>query len=303
MATEAPVQEEQVAPAEVPSAEADAQADAEFGAGFKGAHVEETRVESRPKTEPAKPDKPKVEAKAEAKVEPKVEAKAEPAVFYGLTETQVKTALAQAARVGDLEKQLTATHDKVFGTIGEIRQALKDLKSAPAGTPVKVLKDAFKKLTENGYGDLAESLAEDFSNLPLGPQSTFDQAAYDKSVDERVNSRLLDANKEFEKKLLTIQHKDWRGIYASDYFKIWRGTLPAEAQGVLDNSWDAATLSEALDDFKVWREKAKAPKQTTTASDKRLAAAVDPKTTASPPAGPSDDEAFETGFKNARSVG
>lgn len=287
----------------------EAEADAAFGAGYNEVHGEATpRAVSRPADEPAKDPKPKAAASndkpAPAAAPAPVVVKEEPVVY------------AKAGDVEDLKKQIAANHDKVFGTFGEIRAAIKASKDSPSGQPVKVTKEQLKRLEAEGFGELAEALAEDLNGLVLTAGSSFDQAAHDKAMDEKVATATDKLHRATEVKLLDVRHPDWRECFASEPFKVWRATLPAEAIQVLDHAWDSTALAGAMADFKEWRAKAEtkakadadvaAAKEAADAAarnqDKRLESAIAPQGGGQPSTSPSEDDAFEAGYKSVQTA-
>lgn len=319
MTTEAP--EKVAAPAtttttEAPAAtaltaEQEAAADAEFGAGFNQAHGEEepSHAESRPAKEPAKVEPPKVEAKPE---KPAPAAPAKTAVV----ETPVQ--YAKAGEVEELRKQIATNHDKVFGTFGELRAAIKATAANPSGQTVKVTKDALKSLRAAGYDEIADLLGADLEGLAVAnSQGSLDQVTFDKAVDEKVAKATSTLERATEKKLLTLAHPDWSACFHAEDFKVWRATLPAAAQQVIDHGWDSMHLAGALADFKEWRAKAEtakadlAAKATADAAaaeaakerDKRLEGAITPEGGGAASGAPNEDDAFLNAFKNARGGG
>lgn len=276
-------------------------------AGFRKVRGE---PEGRPTSTEAT-ETPTEEATATAAATPpeKVEV-ADPVVFAGLTEPQLKAALSKAGEVDELRKSLTDTRKEVLGHVGQLRQALKEAAAARttgSGAPLKVAKDMLKRLNQDGYEELAEALAEDLSAVLQAPASAgaIDLEAVTKSVNDRLDVRVGEISREYEKKLLTLAHEDWPEMWASNDFKLWKGTLSADAQKQLDSSWDAAFLAKQLTAFKAWRKKestaSTSAKEAKEAQDKRLAAAVTPKGTHSTTASRLPDAAgLNAGFNKVR---
>lgn len=282
------------------------QADKDFEAGYSA-----TPTEANPEPKPQEAQ-PAHAAKIEAK--PAGDAKAPAAAAEPAKVDEAKPAVtptATAAEVDDVRKQLAAASDqiaKMSGSLGTLHQALQHLKS---GQPTKVTKDLLKKLNENGYEDLAELLAEDLSGIitsSIAPgTSSFDAAAFQKTVDEKVAGKIDEVNRGVEKKLLTISHPDWAVIWKSDDFKAWKATHPAHVQEALDNSWDSEFLGKGLAAFKKYRaeqatKKAEVDAAAAKEKDKRLESALQPTNGQRPgaPTPPSDDDAFEQGYREAR---
>lgn len=256
-----------------------------LSAGFNKVRGGDAHTESRP----AKPEVEETQTPSAAQAAPteadagKVE---KPTVLAGMTEDEVKAALGKAARVDEVEQNFKNFTAKVHGTLGQMQQALKALQTAPAasGQPVKVAKDALKKLREAGFDEIADLLVQDLDGLLVAAPATFDATSLEKALTEKFETRLTEANKAAEKKILTIRHSDWPQVYASPEFKEWGKTLPDGVFTQLVNSWDSELISDALTDFKQWRDdrkKAAADAQvkadaTKREKDKRLEKAIPP---------------------------
>jgi hypothetical protein len=150
----------------------------------------------------------------------------DPVVFGGLTEPQLKAALAKAAEVDELRKSLTDVPEGRAGRVGQLQQALKDLpKTTTAAAPIKVTKDSLKRLnaktgTEN-WPMRSKRISARCWTLPAPPP--VDIEAITKSVNEKLDARVADLSREYEMKLLTVSHPDWKEIANSDDFKLWKG--------------------------------------------------------------------------------
>lgn len=159
-------------------------------------------------------------------------------------EYDIQELISKANRVDDLEQQLTKLHDKAFGTIGQLKQTIDELKTQKVGRP-QVTKDSFKALAEYFDDDaIAEAIATGFSNIEYAPPV---------NVDERINQVRAELQDSFELKLLSVAHPDWEEIKVADEFSTWIGTLKPEAQETLNKSRDSTTLIKALNQFKTWR--------------------------------------------------
>lgn len=175
-----------------------------------------------------------------------------PELIGGVPVDEFKTVFEKAKKFDELEAKYQQLHDKAFGTIGQLKQELNGLKNQQGGSPVTA--DAFASLTEYfGDGELAEALAKDLTGLKIG--GTGGAALDDAKIDEKINGMLDAKTREFETKLLTIQHPDWKQLAAGEEFAAWKNTLSPEAKTTLDETWDGAVLSDAFTKFKDWRVK------------------------------------------------
>lgn len=170
-------------------------------------------------------------------------------LIAGMTEAEVTALLDKARLVDSLNERLTSTHDRAFGRIGSLEQQIGELKAARQANPVN--KESFKAIMAYFDDDqVAEALAQDLSNLNMGapivPEVDYEAIA------QIMNDRIGEVSKEFEVKLLTIQHPDWRDITQTEQYGQWKATLSEQAQEILANSWDGQVISTALTTFKKW---------------------------------------------------
>lgn len=177
----------------------------------------------------------------------------------------------------------------INGKLGEINRLVQSLKtsSSAAPEPIKLSKESFKRLNED-YPELAQKLADDLSELPLGGRGGNTPVL---DLDQEVNSRVSviteQLAQETEKKLLTIAHRDWRQVVAGEEFKRWLATKPEAEQNRFYSEWDAVYLSGVIDEFKDHRTQQaqqRASKEAAVAErNERLSRALPPKTTKAPP--------------------
>jgi hypothetical protein len=268
---------EEVQDQEVQQSSTTAEDEAGFEAGF---------AEARGDEPPTAESQPEVTPDPNAETEPEVEQ--EQPVLAGLTESQIKAALAKANEVDELRAQLRQIH----GRYGDLNGRLTQMQQSAA--PREVTAEMFEELNAE-FPELAAGIAKGLSKLPLGgqPQTQVDLAP----IEEKFTQGLDRIQKQAEIKLLSMKHRDWQTIRESDDFKVWEGTLPEDERNELENSWDALYLSDQFDRFKGWRDRAQAARQT---KQKRLEAATTPRGVVSTPPTVNDDDAFFSGFKQVR---
>jgi hypothetical protein len=242
--------------------------DAAFEAGFSG-------VEETPEPEP------------------------EPQKFSSITEDQLKELLAKAAEVDKLKER----EQRINGTLGSLKQSIDALRNQPkpTATQVQLTKEAFKK-TASVFPEIAEMLAEDLNGvLTARGASPVDPSQF-AQVENKFNERLQQSQQamqqQFESKVLTVMHPDWKQVVPSPEFQQWKQTLPQEVLQELDNSWDAEFIGFKLNEFKDWKSKAV---QGQAQKKSRLEAAITPR---GGPIAPTKtiDDAFIQGFKEAKGV-
>lgn len=223
-----------------------------------------------------------------------------PETPFSLSKQDWEEVAAKARSYDDLQERLTKTHDKAFGTIGQLEQELKELKAIRAQQfePTQITKDTFKNVTEYfADEDFAEKLASDLASIQFGGYGT-------SSADiEIIRQEMASFKQESEVKLLTVLHPDWKEAVNKPEFEIWQQSLSPEGKAELaalqSERWDGLQAAKAITGFKNWEKRkadAEAKKQ------ERLAQAVPLKgagTTARTSTLDSE-EAFNAGLANVQ---
>lgn len=211
-----------------------------------------------------------------------------------LTRAELKALEQQAAqRIADLESKLNKVHDKAFGKLGELQQRISAVRGLSPKAREK-LNELDSELAEILFGDSDATDAAPAAQQPDGIVHTdlLEQARLEREEDRR----------NFQRQLLSRDHKDWTEIVQDQSFLKWTGSLPVDEQTALQSSWDADFVSSKISEFKAWRtaEEEKAKKKEL--GKKRLAAAVMPKGNSLKPEYNIEDEesAMESGFKQVR---
>ncbi len=294
-----------------PAVQTEVEAEQSVQAGYnkvRGNTHEEIRPEVVAKTE----EKPAV---AETVKMEEAEVVEEPVVFAGLTEPQLKAQLAKAGEVDGLREQVGKTRDQAMGRIGQLEQVVKELRERPAGQAVKLTGAQLKRVKEQ-YGDLADLLAEDLSEINAPAATVKTDEALAKQLEDKYGPQLLElkqaldksksenleATQRSEMRRVAEKHPDWAAERSTAEFALWKQTLPVKAQQVLVSTWDSDVLIGAFDDYKAW--KAKGVKTDTTKQDstKRLEAAITPKKSSAAPA-PAvlpDEQGLSVGYNRIR---
>jgi len=251
-------------------------------------------IESPTETAPPETQETEKEVEKEAEqveVQPAEPAKPDPA------EERYQSILAKHQ---EFENRVIAENRKLYGRLGELNGALKQMQS----NKPKVTAAALKRLGAD-YPELAEQLAEDLSEIlggaetPQGeakpPQMT--QAEMEARVSERLAQTRAHLQEEMQKDVLSVYHKDWEKTLQTDDFKKWWFALPEDKRAYYDSP-KAAFAAEALTAYKATKEKVQ---KTATKTKERLEAAVVPKGAgSSKPPTLTDDDAFDSGFKAVR---
>jgi len=224
----------------------------------------------------------------EVSVEPEA-----PKLIAGYTEDEVKKAFATIAALEQRES-------KIFGSMGSMKQSIESLRSsqqapAAAAPALNWGPDKLKRLSAE-FPELAAILAQDLDGMSIaGGQANPQQI--EQIVEQRIQTSLDKTSQAYEAKFLAVQHPDWRKVVAAEDFVGWKETLAPEDKAELDASWDAEFIGEKISQFKEWKSKTSQTKQT---NQRRLEAAITPKSGNSPKPASTETDAFLSGFKSVR---
>ena len=276
-------------------------------AAFESAFAEVSGQEPPTTQDPAPsaPEAPEDPAPAEADTESEGEIVDEIIPQLGLPASKVKEMLAKATDVDRLQQEYTQHRDRLYGMVGSLKQELQKVASQPAQGGVRLSPEAFKRL-RGEYPELAELLAQDLSeamtsqSAPAPTQApAFDPSSLEQILAQREQAIVEQMNRQYEAKLLSMAHPDWRDVAQSTEFKLWKDMLPEDAKVMLDSSWDATVLAQGLNQFKRWREEQSArPVQ----KKNRLERAVQPTGIPATADTATEYDAFLEGFKAMRGV-
>lgn len=202
---------------------------------------------------------------------------------------------ARFARLDALEKSASST----AGHLGHLKQLVQQ---AGKGKPITA--ESLKKVSEEFGAEYAQALAEDLNAAGIGGGATVDEETLGRIVNERVATEREAMSQDMHRTLVRSRHPD-----AADYFKDGKhnadfvafiGTLPAERQQELADTWDSGVINQALDEFKDHRKKVANDQ---TKQQRRLERSVTPTASrGSPVAQPSVDP-IEAGWNNVRGRG
>lgn len=257
--------------------------DAEFEAGFAIArgeelpttleNAEETSTDSTENAESTNEDKSAVENVDAPEEKP--------------APTQ-EDILNQLMKIPELETLTKSEVRKIYGKFGEMQQVINAIQSQPTGKAKLKVSDAFRE----EYGDLA-ALIENSEIEGVANGGT--------NIEQELNVRVEAIKQDFETKILSMQHKDWKTVAQTPEFAEWVSKQDAETQDQLANSWDALFISEKLTEFKSSRNNVAPINNTNNAT--RLEDAITPATKGGvKPRTESEDDAFASGFKVARGI-
>lgn len=182
--------------------------------------------------------------------------KPEPAkqVVAGFTDDELREAIAKAKKYDDLEARLTKTHDTAFGKMGNLEQELRSLKQmqfAPVQPP-QLSENSFESLNGLlGDTDFGKALAADLSKIQLGSAPVVNQGL----TPDAYKAELDGLRQQFEEKLVSIAHPDWREIPLTPEYKAWYESLDDNSKIAIDTSYKSEDVTQALNQFKAWRNK------------------------------------------------
>lgn len=285
---------------EANAAAEEAEADAAFMAGFngdEGKQVEAPTDSKREDTGGQQAQEADKEASEQDTSPPESDAKP---VLAGLTEEQLSSVLAKAAKFDDLE----AKQRELFGRYGDLNQKITGLLQGGSKGGGK-LKLKFEKLAAE-YPEFAQVLQEDFDNAEIEAGSGQGQQIDTDQINKLVNDRIDDYTKQMEMRLFKSRHKDHQEVLKSDQWKIWLTTVDDDDRSRMASSWDGVFLSDMFDKYKGWAKSTKnngnQGKQGGNQNTNRI------RNSAQPQGGPEqqgsgakvldDEAAFILGFKN-----
>lgn len=206
----------------------------------------------------------------------------------------------ERARLADLISQMPGLKERsemtelqvrqLNGKIGEINRILKAQQGQPGGK--KITKESLKKLNAE-FPEIAEMLAEDLADFAMGGSAPVDVEAI---VAEKVSAATSQNTEVLERRLLRMAHRDWETVTASEGFRKWVGSLPAEEQQKLASSWDAEYVADKLTEYKTFSQ---AQKEQSVKRNQRLANAILPKRNSVPKkALATEDDGFNAAFRS-----
>ena len=277
--------------------------DQAFAAGFN-----ETRGEEPPHVEAAEStSEPVQETVVESPVEEQPQRNQ-----WGFTDDEMKDILTKAARVTDLERRMEEDRQKIHGKLGEAFGTLKQLQQSRQSAGVQLteddldeeLREQFPEMAKMQLATLNRVLSKALGGVKPGdtnPQTAASQPA--PAIDpEVIDQRLAETedklSKQYEAKLLSMAHPDWKEQVATDDFKAWLAMQPENVRQQLDNSWDASFLSRGIAAFKQWRASVQSAR---TKKTNRLEAAVTPRGIAAVgQTTPDEEAAMLAGWRSVR---
>ena len=283
------------------TAAADEAADAEMNAAFdREAPSEKPAAQPTDETAIAAPANPVPKAATPAAATPA--ATRQTPKYKQITEEEWTALSAAAAKTASLESQLS----KVFGTVGNMQQAVAKLReTTPAGAVVEIPDGAFAEM-ERDFPELAAHTRAALERVLKNVRGTgtavaaADPEAVNTAVSERILAHEIEA--------LTDAHPDWRatvgavsdGKYdATNPFRQWLATKDAAYQAKLNATNSAAVIARAIDRFKAETKRPVVPAQAARvpARQDRIRAAIQPKGDGGlpTPTKTADDE-FQSGF-------
>lgn len=251
---------------ELTAEEIEAQEEADFVASFDGKTTETT---------------------SELETNPEPISKPEPVLIAGFSEAQIQDGINSANEVTALKDKLHKQQDTFNGTLGNLKQQIKELQHKKSGFSSK----AYNTLKEE-FPDLADILfdGEPEPQAPVVPTQSEPQVAPEPTVDVDaiVNKRLDEQNQKMELRMLKREHPDLEEVVKTPEWGSWIQTFPEVEQNLIINSTDADYCSSKLKAFKASR----------TSKTDKLSQAITPRSGVAPVYSADDPEeaAFLSGF-------
>lgn len=136
-------------------------------------------------------------------------------------------------------QQLEQSNQKLYGKIGELNRTIIELRSAQTSPPREITVEQLANFKAEFGEEAASLLAKDLSQLTLGGTQQINTSEAIESF-KRDNAAYL----------LSVQHRDWRKVADSEAFSNFRQALPEQEQQLLQTSWDAGVIGDAMSSFK-----------------------------------------------------
>lgn len=202
------------------------------------------------------------------------------------------------ARLGKLDT-LERTLAQANGHIGHLKQLIQQ-----SGKGKTITKESLSKVREEFGDEYAEALAADLTAAGIGGGAAVDEETLSRIVGERVQTEREAMSQDMEKRLVRARHAD-----AADYFQGGKhnteflqfvGTMPAERQQELANTWDSTVINAALDEFKAHKAKVANDQ---TKQQRRTERAATPTAARGSPVAPPSVDPIEAGWNNVRGRG
>ena len=193
---------------------------------------------------------------------------------------------------------------KIYGELGSIKQALKELREKPAAAsePASPAPELTALLAEvdrvaEEFPDLAGPLANAIKARGSQRQPAAAAAPVQLS-DEDFNARYEVRKQAEAREALTEEHDDWETVPSLPEYKDWLKTLDEKSRYRFLNTWNPAVVSKGLTEFKTWRVTAQAAKA---AKDNRLKSAITPAGEGAPtPSQLPDSAGISVGYNKVR---
>lgn len=284
-------------PNEIEQEEDDKEALAALADGFD-ADVPPPKTVAKVAEEP-KAEEPPKQAEQPVVVAPRAEPK-----FARITEEDLASLRAAAAKTATMEAQLS----KAFGTMGNLKQVVDRLQTqAPAGVNVEIPPDAFAEL-EQDFPEVAAKIRSGIEKTLKGVKGNTAAAVPDLDAMGSV-ARAEMVKREID--TLDETHPGWRENIGAPQdsahpFRAWLVRQPAEYQKRINSTYSSAVIGRAIDRYETEKKAAEAPPPGTrptapriVARNDRIRAAVQPRGDGGgmPPPSRTENDEFLDGWK------
>lgn len=231
----------------------------------------------------AEKDKSPKGAQGEAE---KPEGDPEEPMFFGMSESQVKSLLERSARVDEIENQLRKAHGKI-GELNSHLQTLSQHKPTPQAPAESELGDLGQ--WESDFPEVVaiarKTVMDAIKGLPA--QAGAPQSVDPVEIDKAINMAVMDAT-----------HDGWRDTVGSQDFTLWIATQPEDVQETFNTTNSAKDLGRILKSFDGWKSQAK---DRGNRNKQRLEQALIPSgNTARVSHAPTPEDEFLAGFNSVR---
>lgn len=234
---------------------------------------------------------------------------AEAPKFRSITEDEYTRLMDAAAKVEELKQASSRQIDTVFGKIGGIERILRQIQETPKGEAVEISDADFQQLRDSmpDFPEIAEANIAAFKNLAGKMRGGVDDGRIREAVlpvlDQVSEATAERIKRELAEESLNEAHDGWQqivglpnqnGAIPQTDFRKWLHAQGADYEAKVLSTYNATTISKALDKFKESLTKQAKDQE----RRERMAQAVTPSGDGGRQASFEDDDAaFDEGFK------
>ena len=268
------------------------QNNADFMEGFNSVRASDDMPSPEVKSVVEELPEEKPEPVEEKEPEAKEESEAEEPMFFGMSESQIKSLLERSARVDSIEEQLRKAH----GKIGELNSTLQNMQHRPTQQQAAPVEPAGETEGDDHWArEFPEVVAiAEAKARKIAAELISQQQAQGQPVTIDKDEILRDTNIA----ILDATYEGWRDKISSQDFTLWIATQPQDVQETFNTTISAKVVGGVIGQYDAWKAKTQDRGQK---SQRRLEQALVPTgATAKVPHAPTPHDEFVAGFNAIR---